>query len=69
MKSNFLALMVALQILLLIPPVNLKAGEPVCHIMICCKACNNGVSFFVNGEWNGNHDYGDITQVRDIFKK
>lgn len=69
MRIKFFALIAALQILLLIPPGNLKAGEPVCHIMICCKACNNGVSFLVNGEWNGNHDYGDINQVRDILQK
>ena len=44
-----------------------NAGEPCSHIMICCKGCNKGVSFLVNGEWNASHDYGDIDQVRDIM--
>ncbi len=47
----------------------LKAGEPCCHIMPCCKGCNKGMTFLVNGEWNPAHDYGDINQVRDIFFK
>ena len=45
------------------------AGEPVAHIMICCKQCNRGVEFLVNGQWKSNHDYGDINQARDILQK
>ncbi len=45
------------------------AGEPVVHIMVCCKFCNRGTDFLVNGQWNANHDYADINQTRDILQK
>lgn len=47
----------------------LQAGEPVCHILICCRSQNEGIKFLVNGEWNSAHDYGNIEQVRDILQK
>lgn len=42
---------------------------PVTHIMVCCRTAGAGTTFLVNGEWNPDHDYGDIDQVRDIFQK
>jgi hypothetical protein len=48
--------------------IQLEAGEPVCHIMICCRSSNEGTKFLVNGEWNPAHDYKDIEQVRGIMK-
>ncbi len=60
---------VHLLLLLFLVYSELKAGEPVCHIMICCKACNNGVTFLVNGQWRSSHDYSDINQARDILQK
>jgi hypothetical protein len=37
--------------------------------MVCCRVTNKGTTFLVNGQWNPNHDYGDINQVRDILQK
>lgn len=45
------------------------AGHPCAHILICCRSANAGVTFLVNGEWNPNHDYGDLKQCRDILQK
>jgi len=45
-----------------------KAGEPVAHIMICCRSANEGASFLVNGVWNPNHDYTDINVTRGILQ-
>lgn len=42
---------------------------PVTHIMPCCRSTTEGTKFLVNGEFIGNHDYGDIDQCRDILQK
>jgi len=47
----------------------INAGEPCCHLLICCRSNNNGIKFQVNGEWNPAHNYGDINQVQDILQK
>ncbi|MCK5908166.1 MAG: hypothetical protein KAG37_11260, partial [Flavobacteriales bacterium] len=67
MKKNYL-LLVALLFMMTVTPTSVKAGEPMCHVLICCKSCNDGVKFLVNGEWNGNHDYRDIDQARDVMQ-
>ncbi len=46
-----------------------QAGEPCCHILICCRGNNQGTTFLVNGDWNPGHDYTDINQVSDILQK
>jgi hypothetical protein len=45
------------------------AGHPCAHILICCRDENQGVTFEVNGQFIGDHDYGDLEQVRDILQK
>ena len=45
-----------------------QAGEPCCHVLICCRSANDAMKFQVNGKWNPAHDYGDINQVRDILQ-
>jgi hypothetical protein len=45
------------------------AGEPCCYLLICCKNCNRGVEYLVNGQWKASHDYSDINQTRDILQK
>lgn len=45
------------------------SGHPVCHVLICCRTTNRGIKFLVNGQWNPAHDYGDISQVRDVMQK
>ena len=69
MKNNFFKTILVAFILTLFSAMKLRAGEPVCHIMICCKECNNGLSFFVNGKWNANHEYADINVARDMLQK
>lgn len=49
------------------PKVN--AGEPVCHLLLCCRNMNQGATWLINGEWQVNHDYNDINTVRDILQK
>lgn len=44
------------------------AGEPVAHVMICCRAGNEGAAFLVNGVWNPDHDYTDINVTRGILQ-
>ncbi len=46
-----------------------KGPVPVCHLLVCCRANNQGTTFLVNGAWNPAHDYSDIDQVRDILRK
>jgi len=46
-----------------------KAGEPCCHILICCRGNNDGMTFLVDGKWNPAHDYREISQVSDILQK
>ena len=38
----------------------------MCHVLICCDECNDGVTFLVDGKWNANHDFRDIDQARDV---
>lgn len=45
-----------------------KAGEPVAHIMICCRDANQGGTFLVNGVWYPYHDYTDINVTRGILQ-
>ncbi len=47
----------------------LNAGEPCCHILICCRGNNDGMTFLVNGQWEARHDYKDLDHVRDILQK
>ncbi len=68
MKNKFAIVLVALQLLLAIAPTKMNAGEPLCHVLICCKGCNDGVSFLIKGEWNSNHDYRNIDVTRDIMQ-
>ena len=44
------------------------AGEPVCHLLICCRGNNQGMKFQVNGQWLEAHDYGDMKQVSGILQ-
>ena len=44
------------------------AGHPCAHILVCCRNCNDGVTFLVNGEWKSDHDYGDIEQARGVLQ-
>ena len=53
----------------LLQSTNVKAGIPCSHIMICCRENNKGITFLVNGKWNGAHDYSDISQVADVLQK
>ncbi len=46
-----------------------RAGHPCCHILICCRSTNKGMTFLVNGKWMEAHDYRDINQVSDILQK
>ena len=68
MKNKLTIVFLALQLLLTFAPTNVKAGEPLSYVLVCCRGCNNGVSFLINGEWNSNHDYRDIEQTRDIMQ-
>jgi hypothetical protein len=47
---------------------DLLAGEPVCHILICCRNNNKGITFQVNGKWLEAHDYREIAQVEGILR-
>ena len=47
---------------------DLLAGEPVCHILICCRNNNRGITFQVNGKWLEAHDYGEMAQVEGILQ-
>jgi hypothetical protein len=64
--------MVRYLILLLLPLLvhtpALKAGEPCCHILICCRNHNRGMKFQVNGEWLEAHDYRNMEQVEGILQ-
>ena len=44
------------------------AGEPIAHILICCRSNNQGATFLVNGVWNPAHDYTDINVTRSILQ-
>lgn len=70
MKSSFIirtALLFLLSIVVYLAKV--KAGVPCAHILICCRENNKGMTFLVNGKWNGAHDYKDINQVSDVLQK
>ena len=70
-KTNIHSAKLVLLILLclfLYSPV-IKAGEPCCHVLICCRSNNDGIKFQINKEWNPAHNYGDISQVRDILQR
>jgi hypothetical protein len=56
-------------LLLLFCVPEIQAGEPCCHVLICCRSTNDGIKFQVKGEWNPAHNYGDINQARDILQK
>jgi hypothetical protein len=56
-------------LLLLFCAPTVRAGEPCCHILICCRGNNDGMTFLVDGKWNPAHDYRDINQVSDILQK
>ena len=43
-----------------------NAGVPVTGLLLCCRGSDRG-PFLVNEEWNPNHDYSDINQVRSIL--
>lgn len=58
---------ITLLIASLAPSLECLAGEPVCHLLICCRSNNEGIRFEVNGEWLEAHDYGDIEQVKGIM--
>ena len=62
-----ICLFTILTILAAVPTV--KAGEPCCHILICCRSNNDGMTFLINGQWNPAHDYTDIDQVSDVLQK
>jgi len=69
MKKTFIRIALFIILPLSVFITELKAGEPCCHIMICCKSCNGGAKFLVNNEWNSSHDYKEINQVRSILQK
>ena len=66
-RRSIQRMLILFAMLLLMVPINLHAGEPVCHILICCRSNNQGMKFEVNGQWIEAHDYGDIEQVRGIL--
>ena len=74
MKKSKLLLTAALALLALVPVPSANARKaktqsvPVTHIMLCCRSENMGTKFLVNGEWNPDHDYRDISQVRSILQ-
>ncbi len=43
------------------------SGVPVTGLLICCRGTDRG-PYLVNGQWNSNHNYGDINQVRGILQ-
>jgi hypothetical protein len=57
-----------LMVFLLYSPIA-QAGIPACHILLCCRENNRGMTFLVDGKWNPNHTYADINQVSDILQK
>jgi len=69
MKTRFIQTFLFFLLPLLIYVPKVKAGEPCCHILICCRSNNDGMTFLVNGNWNPAHDYTDIKQVSDILQK
>jgi hypothetical protein len=69
MKSLFRHYLIFLILLLMVQVPNLEAGEPCCHILICCRNHNRGMTFQVNGKWLEAHDYRDMEQVKGILGK
>lgn len=47
---------------------NLEAGQAACHLLVCCRSCDQGTTFLLNGEWV-QPNYNDINHVRDILQK
>lgn len=45
---------------------SINAGVPVTGLLLCCRGTERG-PFLVDGQWNPNHDYRDIRQVRSIL--
>ncbi len=47
----------------------LNSAIPVTGVLICCRGGGeyDRGTFLINGQWNANHDYGDINQVRGIL--
>ena len=68
MKSKFLELVLFTLILMMVGIPEMKAGEPCCHILICCRSNNKGMKFYINGEWLEAHDYKDIKQVEGVLQ-
>jgi hypothetical protein len=64
---NRMVLIILLLTLIYTPEIN--AGHPCCHVLICCRSTNKGMTFLVNGKWMEAHDYKDISQVSDILQK
>ena len=60
----------SLALLLFLLPLShdMLAGEPVCHLLICCRNNNQGMKFEVNGQWLESHDYRDVDQVSGILQ-
>ncbi len=69
MKTRMTKTLLFLLLLLLMDIPEVNAGEPCCHILICCRNTNDGMTFLVNGKWDPAHDYRDINQVSDILQK
>jgi len=60
-------LLLIFSIILGINCADIKAGEPVTGLLICCRGTDMG-PFLVNGKWDPNHDYSDINMVRGILQ-
>jgi hypothetical protein len=69
MKSGFIRTVLVILLISWTYTPEIKAGHPCCYVLICCRSTNKGMTFLVNGKWMNAHDYGDISQVKDIMQK
>ena len=68
MKKSTIRLILLMMLPLVLFTPELEAGEPCCHILICCRGNNKGMKFLVNGQWMEAHDYKDIKQVTGVLQ-
>ena len=69
MRKRLVELASLMVLVFLVSTSELMAGHPCCHVLICCRVTNRGMTFLVNGKWLDAHDYGDVNQVADILQK
>jgi hypothetical protein len=68
-KMNLRKILILTLLISLNYTVEIKAGEPVTHLLICCRSTNRGATWLINEDWNSHHDYRDINVVRDVLQK